>query len=223
MIVTPQDITWILSEYTYISDNAIDAGLLLLDKRLNDPSQHSKDRITVYSIQELRLILSGEKALVKPGKFICIMPRNFALNDVEEQKRANAADPGGHFTMISNLQCAPDEVNCYETFPPYRNQDNLLTAAAAKLIRILSGLAESDLRQVEVNCVNVATQRESECGALAFAIALQLCFHYPMGGIHSTIQNVRKQLLFCLQRNELQDFMTTPNAVTDEMLFSINI
>ena len=46
---------------------------------------------------------------------------------------------------------------------------------------------------------------------------------YPLGGVHSQIQNVREHLLDCLQRNELSDFMTISNSVTDEMLFTINI
>ena len=147
------------------------------------------------------------------------MPRNFALVDYDEQQEQS----GCHFTLLSNLYCEAFEVNCYETFTPFRTQTNLLTTPGKKLVRMLLGLSDSDPQQVEVNSVNVPTQRENECGALAFAIALQLCFHYPLGGVYSQIQNVRGHLLTCLQRNELSDFMTIPNSVTDALLFTINI
>ena len=234
VVVTPADIAWIMSN-DYISDNAINACLLLLDKRLNEPGKKT-DLINVYSISDLQLIRSGETNLVKKGKFICILPRQFGIDDqeqLEEQikaqkltkpgKAATTSDPGGHFTLISNLYCEAFEVNCYETFSPFRNQESLLTADGKKLIRTLFGLGSSNLQQVQVTCVNIPTQRENECGPLAFAVALQLCFHYPLGGVYSQIQNVREHFLECLQRNELTDFMTIPNSVNDEMLFTINI
>ena len=56
-------------------------------------------------------------------------------------------------------------------------------------------LVESDKQQVEVHSVNTAVQKEAECGALSFAIAL-LCF-----------------ALLCLQSNELIDFTSLPNSV----------
>jgi hypothetical protein len=238
VVVTEQDISWIIKEGSYISDNAVNACLLLLDKRLNDqnnPNNQTSDSVTVYSISDLRLILSGEKSLIKTGKFICIMPRHFALNDVEEQREqiekaknnktgtVVSSSDGCHFTLISNLYCGPNEVNSYETLVPFRNPESLLTANGTKLIRMLLGLTDSDTQQVEVNSINVSTQRECECGALAFAIALQLCFHYPLGGVHSQIQNVRGHLLDCLQRNELTDFTTISNSVDEETLFTINI
>ena len=218
VVLSEQDVTWLMSD-DYISDNVVYAGLLLLDKRLNDPNSKSSDVVNVYSISDLRLILSGEGGIVKTGKFICIMPRNFALVDYDEQQEQS----GCHFTLLSNLYCEAFEVNCYETFTPFRTQTNLLTTPGKKLVRMLLGLSDSDPQQVEVNSVNVPTQRENECGALAFAIALQLCFHYPLGGVYSQIQNVRGHLLTCLQRNELSDFMTIPNSVTDALLFTINI
>ena len=235
VVVTPADIAWIMSN-DYISDNAINACLLLLDKRLNEPGKKTADLINVYSISDLQLIRSGVTNLVKAGKFICILPRRFGIDDQEQLeaqlkaqkqtktgKTATTSDPGSHFTLISNLYCEAFEVKCYETFGPFRNQENLLTADGEKLIRTLCGLASSDLQEVEVTCPNIPTQRENECGALAFAVALQLCFHYPLGGVYSQIQNVREHFLECLQRNELTDFMTISNSVNDEMLFTINI
>ena len=218
VVLSQQDVTWLMGE-DYISDNVVNAGLLLLDKRLNDPNSKSSDVVNVYSIHHLRLILSGVGGIVQTGKFICIMPRNFALVDYDKQQEQS----GCHFTLLSNLYCEAFEVNCYETFTPFRNQSKLLTAPGKKLVRMLFGLSDSDLQQVEVNSVNVPTQKENECGALAFAIALQLCFHYPLGGVYSQIQNVRGHLLTCLRRNELIDFMTTPNSITDALLFTINI
>ena len=222
VMVTEQDIDWILQEGSYISDNAVDAGLLLLDKRLNDqnnPSRQTSDRVTVYAISELRLILAGMKSCTNTEKFICIMPRQFALRDFTAEREQD----GCHFTLISNLYCGPNEVNCYETLVPFRSPNSLLTANGAKLIRMLLGLTETDKQPVEVNSVNVSTQRECECGALAFAIALQLCFHYPLGGVHNQIQDVRCHLLDCLQRNELTDFTSISNSVDEQMLFTINI
>ena len=227
VVVTKADIDWILREHSYVSDNAINAGLLLLDKKLNDPGIQNSEVINVYGTSELRLMLSGVEGYVKPGKFLCIMPRDFAMNDVDVQqtqpKGQQSSDPGSHFTLVSNLYCGDYEVNCYETFPPFRNQESLLTTQGSKLIRMLFGLNDGDSQLIEVNAMNVARQREAECGALAFAIALQLCFHYHMGGIFNQIQNVRRHLFECLKRNELSDFTSKPNHVNDEMLFSINI
>ena len=147
------------------------------------------------------------------------MPRQFALIDFHAEREQD----GCHFTLISNLYCGPNEVNCYETLVPFRSPTSLLNTNGAKLIRMLLGLTDTDKQQVEVNSVNVSTQRECECGALAFAIALQLCFHYPLGGVHNQIQDVRGHLLDCLKRNELTDFTSISNSVNEQMLFTINI
>ena len=228
VVLEKNDIAWLRNKHNYVSDNVINAGLLLLDKRINDPNLPQTEEVNVYSISDLRMILSGEDGIVKPGKFLCIIPRNFALNLFDEmqtelKEQSDLSNPGSHFTLISNLYCDRFEVSCFETFQAFRDRDNLLTREGKKLIRLLFGLKESDKQVIEVNCVNVATQTESECGVLAFAIGLQLCFHQPLGGVFHQILNVREHMFECLQRNELTDFVTRPNSITDENLFTINI
>ena len=73
--------------YQYISDEAVDAGLLLLDKRLNDESNLQQDKITVYSVATSRLIMAGEENIER-GKFITILPRHMAMTDVEDTQEA---------------------------------------------------------------------------------------------------------------------------------------
>ena len=228
VVLKKNDIAWLRNKNNYVSDNTIDAGLLLLDKRFNNPNLPQTEDVNVYSIQDLRMILSGVEGIVKPGKFLCIIPRDFALNMFDQmqtqlKEQSNISNPGGHFTLISSMYCDRFEVSCFETFQPFRNKDNLLTREGMKLIRLLFGLKESDKQVIEVNCVNVATQTESECGVLALAIASQLCFHQPLGGVFHQILNVREHMFECLQRNELTDFVTRPNSIIDETLFTINI
>ena len=131
IILDKRDVDEIMSD-CYISDTAVDAGLLLLDKRINNISNMDQDKVNVYSISACRLILNGELEHKKKGKFITVMPRNMALTDFDEQqdaikkgKEVNSSD-GGHFTLISNLFCADDECNVFETFRPYRNPKSLL-------------------------------------------------------------------------------------------------
>ena len=234
ILVTSEDMKQILTEHTYLATDSVDAGLLLLDKRLNNENDTSPDTINVYSVHELRLILAGEgNAIIKPGKFICIMPRSFELNDFETQRKqimeqkdtGHNSVNGGHFTLVSNLHCDTNEVKVYETFGPYRQPNQLLTTEGKQLIRNLLWLSDTDneQQQIKVKCINVVEQTESECGALAFAIGLQLCFHHPTGGVHHFIQNVRQHMLFCLQQNELRDFVTEENVVDHEVIFSIKI
>merc|ERR1712129_106691 len=73
-----EDIGFISSQHTYITSDAVDAGLCLLDRKLNEESSLN---VTVYITQNCQLILSGVPNLVKEGKFITIIPRSFGLDE----------------------------------------------------------------------------------------------------------------------------------------------
>ena len=77
-----------------------------------------------------------------------------------------------------------------------------------------------------VNCKNVQLQEESECGPLAVALAVQLCFHAAdEGAVHLKMKNVRKQLFTCLKDNQIDYFKCSKVKMTDEQktLFSVNV
>ena len=61
----------------YISDEAVDAGLLLLDKRLNDETNPQQEKITVYSVANCRLIMAGGENIER-WKSVTILPRHMA-------------------------------------------------------------------------------------------------------------------------------------------------
>ena len=228
IILTKQDLKWILSKHSYISDNAVDCGLLLLDKRLNDESNATTEKINIYSIQRCRIILAGELNEVKRGKFVAIMPRHMVFSDTvdfEEARNEGKESSGanaGHYTLVSNLFCGENECNIFETFDPYRDPDSLVTDNGKNLIKYLCNSGNNVLT---LKCIEVVDQEESECGALAFALALQLCFFYHEEGLNIKFRDVRKHFLSCLKRNELVDFPHDRIANNSEIkvLFSINI
>ena len=230
VVLKKNEIAWLCNKNNYVSDNIINAGLLLLDKRIKNQNMRHNEEVNIYSISDVSMILADVEGIVKPGKFLCIIPRDFGLNQFDKmqaqlKKNVNSKiiNPGSHFTLISNMYCDRFQVSCFETFQPFRNEDNLLTREGKKLIRLLFGLKDSDKQVIEVNCINVPTQTESECGVIAFAIGSQLCFHQPVGGVFHDILNVREHMFECLKRNELTDFVTRPNSIEDETLFTINI
>ena len=225
IVLTAEDIRYIQTKHTYITTDAVDAGLCLLDRKLNEES--SLD-VTVYSTQNCRIIFNGEKSFVKPGKFVSIVPRNFGLDEeatryADLKKGTRGSEPGSHFTMISNLFCDSNEVNVYETYSPFRNNENLLTNNCKSLLKIL---CQSESATLKVNCINVAEQSESECGALAVALAVHLCFYHPSeNAIYKRLQNVRQTFLDCLKQNSLTYFKMTKRAldVDEQNVCSIKI
>ena len=192
----------------YISDEAVDAGLLLLDKRLNDETIPQQEKITVYPVANCRLIMAGQEN-VERGKFITIMPRHMAMTDFDEIQEAvhSGEQPtdadAGHFTLVSNLFCDDNECNVFETFGPYRNEECLLTSNGKKLVKLLCNASNNP---VVVKCIDVCLQEENECGAIAFGLAIQLCFYYHEGGLNTRFLEVRQHLLSCLRQNALVDF-----------------
>ena len=221
-----ETINWLLSKNLYVSTEVVDAGLMLLDKRLNEESFMSES-VFVYTVQILRLILNGESNLVNNGKFLTILPRDFGLSSETDRYAAFKAGrgedsvPGSHYTLVSNLQCGPGEVDIYETFQPFRSPDSLLTENGKRILKIL---AKS--QNLTVNCKNVQLQEESECGALAVALAVQLCFHAAdEGAVHNRMKNVRKELFRCLKENKIDYFQCSKMKLRDneKTLFSVNV
>ena len=227
MKLKDRDIDYIVSNQ-YISDEAVDAGLLLLEKRLNDETNLQQGKINVYSVASCRLILAGlEKT--NEGKFIMILPRNLAMTDCDDIKESikSGKQPAdlnaGHFTLVSNLFCNDKECNVFETFGPYRNEEHLLTSNAKKLVKLLCNAGNNP---VVVKCIEVCLQEENECGAIAFALAIQLGFYYYDGGLNARFVNVRQHLLSCLRKNALVDFPNIGGEVDrpiENVLFSITI
>ena len=221
-----ETINWLLSKNLYVSTEVVDAGLMLLDKRLNEESFMSES-VFVYNVQILRVILNGESNLVNNGKFITILPRDFGLSSETDRYAAFKAGrgedsvPGSHYTLVSNLQCGPGEVDIYETFEPFRSPDSLLTENGKKILKIL---AKS--QNLTVNCKNVQLQEESECGALAVALAVQLCFHAAdEGAVHNKMKNVRRELFRCLKENKIDYFQCSKVKLRDneKTVFSVNV
>ena len=228
VLLNQQHIQWLLKKHSYIPSEVVDAGLMLIDKRLNEDS-NMKDSVFVYQVQILRLILAGQDNLVNNGRFVTIIPRDFgfsAEDDRFEAFRGGDSDAaiisaGSHFTLVSNLNCKTNEVNVYETFAPYRSADALLTKDG---VRLLKSLTKSD--KLTVNCLNVQLQDESECGAISLALAVQLCFYPPDGDdIYHKMKNVRKELYWCFKDNQINYFTSTKRTVkpSERILFSQNI
>ena len=223
IVLQSEDVKYITRLHSYLTTDAVDAGLCLLDRKLNE---ESSSNVTVYSTQNCRLILNGEIHWIKKGKFLAILPRSFGFQ--EEQARAEAmkrkekkSEPGGHFTLVSNLFCGENEVNVYETFTPYRCVKSLLTKNGIKLLKSLCNSGQNVLK---VNCMDVAEQWESECGAISVALAVHLCFSAPSeNDVFKRIENVRQTFLNCMQNNSLTYFQLSPRYIEQKVLFTINI
>ena len=74
-----------------------------------------------------------------------------------------------HFTLVSNINCGPDEINVYET--AYRSRSALLTDEQKKVLKALT-----KSKNLVVHCINVVPQKEAECAAISVALAVKLCF-----------------------------------------------
>ena len=226
------DIVDVQSKNNYVTNDVVDAMLSLLDKKINE-DYCNLGPVKVYSVQATRVILSPHTAydhdLVNPGKFVAVMSRHYALQAYED-RRENAArgedagvEPGSHYTLVSNISCEQGEVNVYETFDPFRTEKSLLTEEGKKLVKILTSCEKTLLK---VNAVNVKLQEESECGLLACALAVQLCFHAAEeNAVYKKILDVRKTALQCLQMNDLVPFNTSGKIKRADIkrLFTIEI
>ena len=225
MILHQQYIQWLLKKHCYISSEVVDAGLMLLDKRLNE-EVNMKEPVFVYTGQILRVILAGADDLVNAGKFVTVIPRDFGFtaeaHRYSAMKRGEGPPgaAGSHYTLVSNFNCKSNEVNVYETFAPYRSADALLTNDG---VRLLKSLTKSD--KLTVNCVNVQLQDECECGAISIALAVQLCFAESDDDIYYKMKDVRKDLYQCFKENRINYFTCTKKSVkpSERLLFSMNI
>ena len=191
-----------LTKHVYIDNEIIDAGLSLIDRKLSEDCQYVEG-VKVYSGTVLRMISTGEKSLVTDGPFLAILPRVFAI--AEETDRMEALGRGerrpdlniGHFTLISNINCGPKEINIYETLPAYKNRANILTAEQKSLLKTLT---KSEICKLKINCVNVCNQTEQECGAISFGLGVKLCFTAPEErSIFDRFIDPRRDLVQCLR------------------------
>ena len=207
IVLQSDDIKYITQLHSYLTTDAVDAGLCLLDKKINE---EGKSNVAVYSTQNCRLILNGERDWIKPGKFVTVIPRYFG-----------PGGSAGHFTLVSNLFCEENEVNVYETFTPYRCVKGLLTENGIKLLK---SLCNAEKKVLKVNCMDVAEQWESECGAIAVALAVNLCFSAPSeNDVFKKTENVRQTFLNCMQNNSLTYFKLAPRYIEGKVLFTLKI
>ena len=224
MVISQSEIKDLLTKHCYISSAVVDSGLILLDKRFNEDS-NMNDVLNIYTIDNLRLILGGEPNLVNKGRFVAVLPRDFGMEaEIDRFREFNAGRnddvvPGSHYTLVSNLHCVEGEVNVFETYPPFRNPKNLLRESGVKVIKMLTKSSH-----LKVNCMNVQDQTESECGAIALGLAVQLCF-YPAEerATQYRMHNVRRELFRCLHENQLSYFKCSKvkSAPQDEVLFTM--
>ena len=226
--VSEEQLENILKPHFYLDTEVIDAALSLLDRKLSEDAGYVEG-VKVYSSTDLRLILTGAQELVKAGPFIAIFPRRFAIE--EETEQAEALGRGlvrpdvsvGHFTLVSDIHCAEGEVNVYETYKPYRRKGSLLTSEQKKLLKTLKNCKDKSL---QVHCVNVVEQSESECGAISIALAVKLCFSAEdEKAVFERLIDVRKDFVTSLRANDLIDFHSRKSDEFDakERLFSIKI
>ena len=223
--ISDAELSSILMKNHNIDNEVIDAGLSLIDRKLNEDCRYVEG-VTVYNFTSLRLILAGVDNLVKDGYFVAIFPRRFALEEEAEQIFAGTGEKRevdiGHFALVSNIRCQEGEVRAYETLPAYRNPKFLLTEEQKKVLRKLTKI--QDEKMLRVDCIDVCPQKEQECGAISFGLAVQLCFTFPKErSLFASFVDVRRDFVECLKADNLVEFETLKRDVTSDVLFSINI
>ena len=206
----------------YLTSDAVDAGLMLLDRRLNE---ELSEGVTVYTTQNCRLIAFGELSFVKQGRFIAVLPRQFGFEEEAERykklkKGVISAEPGCHYTMVSNLFCEPHQVRVYETFGPFRSPEVILTRGGKS---VLKNICLSEDLPLNVQCINVEKQTESECGALSVALAVNLGLSSSENSIFQKVHSVRNMYLRFLKENKIKCFKTHERRVDNQILFSVDI
>ena len=215
----------ILTKNHNIDNEVLDASLSLIDRKLSEDC-HYVEGVTVYNNTTIRLILTGEDYWVQDGQFLAIFPRRFALEEEAELAFGGQGEKRevyiGHFTLVSNIRCEEGEVRVYETLPAYRNPKTLLTEEQKKLLKKLAKIKDEKL--LRVDCVDVCPQREQECGAISFGLAVQLCFTFPEEkSLFASFVDVRRDFVKCLRANDVVMFETLKRDVSSDVLFSIDI
>ena len=127
---------------SYIDSEIVDAALSLVDRKL---AESSIQGVKVYSITDLRMILTGVPGLVKDGYFVAVLPRKFAIAEETALVRKLKEGEVGlsvnviHYTLVSNVNCKASEVNVYETLQSFQTRSALLTMEQKKLLKMLMG------------------------------------------------------------------------------------
>ena len=206
----------------------VDAGLSLIAKKLDDYSPFGL--VSILNITQVRQIASGQMDTIEDGSFVTVFPRYFAL--AEETSRVRPLEDEElnldvnvfHYTLVSNLHCAPAEVNVYESLMKHRHQDEFLTDEQKKVLKLLT---KTEVGLLKVNCVNVAPQLGNECGALCVGLGAKLCFPQKDDStVFDAFVNVRRDLVASLRRNELLEFeskRTSQNRDKMKNVFTVHI
>ena len=237
IVLSKTDIKSIITKYDYVVNDVPDALLSLVEKKFRETGNGSD--LNFYSIQMARIILNGDRSMLRPGKFLTLLPRYFFLPSSEETKKLekkkreeiekckdkkkkkvedeDLTTDCCHFTLVSNFNCDDGEVNVYETFEGFRCEKQLLLDQGLDLIRILSGSQGGD---IVVNCVNVQLQEENECGLLSCALAAQLCLNSPADReFLKKVHKVRETSLECFKQDCLLPFKTTGRITRAQKTF----
>ena len=85
LVLNSEELKEITSE-GFISDNAVDACLLLIEKKLYEKETYRD--ISVYSISQCRLILNGYSGHIGNDRFMTIIPKNLVMDDYRLYKDA---------------------------------------------------------------------------------------------------------------------------------------
>lgn len=225
LVLNSDEVKEITSE-GFISDNAIDACLLLLEKKLYEKETYRD--ISVYSISQCRLILNGYSGHIGNDRFMTIIPKNLVMDDYRlykdaKEKGKSRSDFGGfHFTLVTNLHCNKGEVNIFQTLEYYRSPSMLLNEEEKRLLKLLCKCGSNPLK---VKAMKVPLQKENECGPLAFELAQKFCFYHDEGRLNSKVNNSRKHLLSCLKADKIIDLQLEfeGEPENDSVLFSYYI
>ena len=226
--ITEDRLNTIVNADIFMDSEIVDAGLSLIAKKLDDYSPFGLVR--VLNITQVRQIASGQMETIEDGSFVTVFPRYFALEEETsrvrplEDEEVNLDVNVLHYTLVSNLHCAPSEVNVYESLMKHRNPDEFLTEEQKTVLKLLT---KTEVGLLKVNCVNVAPQLGNECGALSVGLAAKLCFpQRDNSTVYDAFVNVRRDLVVSLRRNELVEFesiRTNNNCDKMNNVFTVDI
>ena len=104
----------------------MDAALSLIDRKLENA--YYVEGVRLNNNTDLWLIQAGSTDIVRGGQLIAIFLVRKKKNQGQALTRGEVRlDLNiGHYTLVSDIHCAKDEVNMYEILQAYRNKSTLL-------------------------------------------------------------------------------------------------